>query len=222
MDPAVKLLLGRDKNIQEGNLKDKIYLEIFKSIVSGEITPDTIVREKILVEKYGVSRAPVREALIQLCSEDVMVSMPRFGYKVKPLSKSDIENVLEFRSALEGGLLARFGINITEAQISELEKIDELCISHESKNDFWTHWGYNADFHMTLMSFSQNDFSYKMLERSMKTLTRAYAQFYWDKWHNIVFPTDTKYHKNIINCLKQKNIEKTIEYLIKDLGDFGR
>ena len=54
---------------QEMNLKEQIHHHLFSDIVNGVYTPGSILHEKNLMEKYGVSRAPIREALIQLCSE---------------------------------------------------------------------------------------------------------------------------------------------------------
>ena len=201
------------------SLKDKIYFEIFRSIISGELG-SSIISEKALVEKYNVSRAPVREALVQLCGEGVLQSMPRYGYQVVQLSKSDIEDILRFRVVLEGGSFKEHVHDITDEQIKELEKIDKLCT--EMQEDFWKHWAYNVQFHLTLMSFCGNKFSYEMLEKSMQTLTRASAQFYWDRWNKTEFPKDTKFHTGIINCLKKKDTEGAIHFLKEDISDFGR
>lgn len=203
------------------SLKDQIYFEILQGIVSGEIG-DEVISEKALVEKYQVSRAPVREALVQLCGEGVLYSMPRYGYQVVRLSKSDIEDILQYRVILEGGSFKEHVHELSYAQISELEEIDERCTSEAARDDFWLHWAYNVQFHLKLMSYCGNRFSYEQLERSFQTLTRAYAQFYWNKWTTDNHPIDTRYHSEIIDCLKKKDIEGAIHFLRKDIGDFGR
>lgn len=207
---------------KSGNLKDMIYSNVFSDIIKGEYGANDIISEKKLVEKYQVSKSPVREALGKLCSEGVLKSMPRYGYVIIQLTRRDIENILNFRLILEGGTLREQIHQISSEQIKELKEIDLLCENEESQNDFWLHWEYNRKFHLTLMSLSGNEFSYKMLKQAMDTLTRAYAQFYWDKWENIVFPTDTKYHAKIIQCLEEKDTEGAIHFLRQDIRDFGR
>lgn len=50
------------------NLKEYIHDQILKDVIEGTLQPNMILHEKKLMEQYGVSRSPVREALIQLCS----------------------------------------------------------------------------------------------------------------------------------------------------------
>ncbi|MCB7065059.1 MAG: GntR family transcriptional regulator [Clostridium sp.] len=62
-------------------------------------TFDSIFTEKFLIEKYNVSRAPVREALTMMAENQILVSIPRHGYKFKQpsegrLLKADIESIL--------------------------------------------------------------------------------------------------------------------------------
>ena len=71
---------------QEMNLKEQIHHHLFSDIVNGVYTPGSILHEKNLMEKYGVSRAPIREALIQLCSEGVLRNLPKRGYEVTEIS----------------------------------------------------------------------------------------------------------------------------------------
>ena len=212
---------GGDKEKKPASLKLMIYSSVFEGIIKGEYGTNDIISEKMLVEKYQVSKSPVREALVELCNEGVLRSMPRYGYAVVQLTRRDIEDILKYRVVLEGGSLKECIQLITAEQIDALSRIDELCSCEAAKGDFWIHWGYNKEFHLKLMSFCGNQFSYNMLKKSLDTLTRAYAQFYWDKWHRIVLPTDTKAHVKIINCLHKRDVEGAIHFLKEDISDFG-
>jgi DNA-binding GntR family transcriptional regulator len=203
------------------SLKEMIYNEVFQSIIKGDYAANDIISEKMLVEKHQVSKSPVREALVELCNEGILRSMPRYGYAVVQLTRKDIENILSYRVILEGGSLRACIHNITEVQLVMLEKIDSACTAHEASCDFFTHWAHNMEFHLKLISFCGNEFSYNMLKKSLDTLTRAYAQFYWDKWNNIEIPTDTKYHVKIINCIRKNDLEGAIHFLKEDISDFG-
>nr|WP_315023906.1 GntR family transcriptional regulator [uncultured Aminipila sp.] len=203
------------------SLKEMIYNEVFQSIIKGEYAANDIISEKMLVEKYQVSKSPVREALVELCNEGILRSMPRYGYAVVQLTRNDIENILKYRVILEGGSLRDCIHNITETQLVMLEEIDAACAAHECSCDFFTHWEHNMEFHLKLISFCGNEFSYNMLKKSLDNLTRAYAQFYWNKWNNIEIPTDTKYHVKIIDCLRKNDLEGAIHFLKEDISDFG-
>ena len=64
------------------SLKDTIYKAILQDILSYEYKPNDILNEKALVEKYGCSKSPVREALLELCADNILRSIPRYGYEV--------------------------------------------------------------------------------------------------------------------------------------------
>ena len=201
-------------------IKEQIYASIFEDIIKGRYTSGDVLRESELIKKYNVSKSPVREALVQLCSEGVLNSKPRYGYEIVKLTRRDIEDILKYRSILESGALACSINSITKEQIDALRDVAKACESPESKEDLWLHWQYNMDFHLLLMSYYDNEFAYNNLQKSMSTLTRAYAQFYWDKWENISFPRDTKNHSNIIKCLRKKDIDGATYFLKEDIGDF--
>lgn len=208
--------------MKKENLKKKVYDAVLRAIIEGEYAAEDIISEGMLIEKYKVSKSPVREALVQLCSENVLKSIPRCGYMVVKLTRGDIENVLDYRMAFESGMLRQIIGGISEEQLRELEEIDKICIGEEAVKDFWVHWEYNKRFHLKLMSFTHNEFAYRALEQALNTLTRAYAQFYWDQWKEISYPSDTKYHKDIIEAIREGDADKAAMYLSSDLQDFGR
>lgn len=207
-----------NKNI---SLKEMIHTEVFESIIRGEYSVSDIISEKMLIEKYQVSKSPVREALVELCNEGILKNMPRYGYSVVQLTRNDIENILEYRVILEGGCLRNCIHQITGPQLESLMDIDSACGIQEGPSGFLSHWEHNMSFHLKLISFCGNEFSYNMLKKALDTLTRAYAQFYWDKWNTIEIPEDTKYHVKIMECLKKNDLEGAIHFLKEDISDFG-
>ena len=201
------------------NLKLVIYHSILDGIFSDEYKPNQILNEKELVEKYGCSKSPVRDALITLCNEGILRSIPRYGYEVIRLTRETVEQVLQYRFILESGYLRLSYERITPEQIEQLRQTDLLC--NQPEDGIFEHWDKNQEFHLKLISLSGNSYAVQELKRSMDLLKRAYAQFYWDKWEQTSIPSDIKCHKEIISCLESKDIEQAIHYLQTDLDDFG-
>lgn len=200
------------------SLKNQIYNAILNGILSGEFKSGQILTERELVEKYGCSKAPVREALITLCSDDVLRSFPRYGYEIVRLTSEHIQEILDFRLILETGYLRSCYQNITKLQLNELKRIADRCLTPEA--DIWEHWEANTDFHLTLISFARNRYAYEQLEKSMSVLKRAYAQFYWETWNQAVTMTDVQHHYPIIQSLENKDIEQALRLLEQDMEDF--
>ncbi len=201
------------------SLKDIVYNAILEDILSMEYRPGQILNEKTMIEKYQYSKSPIREALQALCGDGVLRNIPRYGYEIIKLSKDDVYEMIQYRRILETGMLKEKFNSLGAVHLERLRAIDEQCKNDEY--DIWTHWEYNTQFHLKLMSFCGNEYVVGELERCMNRLKRAYAQFYWDKGDHKMLQADTRYHARILESLKNKDMDLTLFYLAEDLNDFG-
>ena len=112
---------------QQESLKNMVYQAILNGIFTDEYKPNQIINEQELVQKFGCSKTPIREALVTLCNEGILRSFPRFGYQVVSVSREEAQNILDFRLVLEGGYLRQLIGHITEENLAELAEIDERC-----------------------------------------------------------------------------------------------
>ena len=94
------------------SLKQQVYNALFSDIINGNYPADTILTEKFLMEKYNVSRAPIREALTQLTGTRLLSSIPRQGYKILQPSAEQL---------LEGD--AGMGDYLKGVDLTEVDKI---------------------------------------------------------------------------------------------------
>ncbi|MBC8570715.1 GntR family transcriptional regulator [Zongyangia hominis] len=202
------------------SLKDQIYTSLFQDIIGGVYKPGDILREKTLVEKYNVSKSPVREALIELCNEHVLRSIPRYGYEVVSLTDQDVRNILEFRQMLECACLDRYWGTFTPEQIKKLEVVAH-SFPENCELSALLQWENNSAFHLALVSCCNNRYIYDMLKTAITTLTRAFAQFYWDRWRKTNFVLENTQHKMIVEYIKNGDKEKAIACLYNDMNEFG-
>ncbi len=137
----------------EKSLKDTIYNAIMEDIFLLEYKPGDILNEKALVEKYECSKSPVREALLELCKDNVLRNIPRYGYEVVKITMDDVREMIEFRYLLEAGILRKQYSDLTEVHFSVLEDIDKQCRKRE--NTMWEHWSLNTEFHLKLIGFGK-------------------------------------------------------------------
>lgn len=201
------------------SLKESIYNAILEDIFTNEYKPNQILNEKSLVEKYGCSKSPVREALVSLCNDHVLRNIPRYGYEVVKLTAEDVREMLQFRYVLESGMLVQCIRKFTPPQIKRLEAVNEQC--RLDSDDVWKHWSHNSEFHRKLLAVCGSRFAVEELCRCMDRLKRAYAQFYWDSWDAASPPIDTRNHALILQSLKQGDLDGAIACLKDDLNDFG-
>lgn len=156
-------------------LKNQVYDALFSDIVNGVYSADTILTEKFLMEKYNVSRAPIREALSQLIGINILTSIPRQGYKLPKLTGQQQFEIIKFRSALESSFLESNYVNIDETRINELIQVN-MDFVNCAENDFMSRWRYNCQFHLKLFSIVGNQYAYKLLEDALNLQTIFFVQ----------------------------------------------
>jgi DNA-binding GntR family transcriptional regulator len=204
--------------MEKRNLKETVYDEILKDIYSGNYAANEIITETKLMQKYGFSKAPVRESLTALCQEGILKNIPRCGYQVVALTARDIQEIMEYRSILETTMLRRSMDKCTDVFLTELEEIAKLC-NRGTENPL-EHWTYNVNFHLTLLSLAGNTYAMEQLRSAMNTLWRGYVQIHGSNWSTRLI-NDMKYHFNITQALRDRDLESAIRYLKLDLNDFG-
>ena len=200
-----------------GTLKQQVYASMLQDIIQGVYQSTDIISEKQLIEKYGVSKSPVRDALIELCNENILRSIPRYGYEIVRLTERDVRNIIEFRVMLEAECLRASAQKMTPRDMQALAAYTlENCRRSDQAN-IWEHWDNNIRFHLHLNQYCGNEYCYEVIKNSMNTLLRAYAQFHWDRWKRTSFVMGCEGHMTIVEALSSGKTEDAVALLIKDI-----
>lgn len=120
---------------------DSVYLQLRTKILSNEFRPGMQLLERDLVSLFGVSRTPVREALVRLQKENLLQIVPRHGIRVRQVSLADIEEINQVQTSLEA--TAAGVVAAANLRIKDLAPFDQACNAMDratSKNDLdaWT------------------------------------------------------------------------------------
>ncbi|MBI5256519.1 MAG: GntR family transcriptional regulator [Burkholderiales bacterium] len=141
-------------------------------ILGGELPPGQRIPELALVERLGVSRTPVRAALIKLQEEGLLEALPGGGFGVREFSETDIHDAIELRGTLEG-LAARLaaergaGAVVLAGLRDCLARIDALL--HEGSFTEAAFGGYaeqNGRFHRLLAEAAGSTLVQRQIERA--------------------------------------------------------
>ena len=199
-----------------GTLRDKVYAAVLARIISGEYTVDSVISEKELSETMQVSKAPVREALISLCSNGILRSVPRIGYVVVRYTHQNLRDILEYREMLECGCLERSFGRISPTQLRRLESVvgsEFLFLSDGAPRDYWD---YTHNFHLTLASFAENEYLYRRLDDALNTFMRASLQLCWPQLRdNPAAPSSL--HLRVVEAIRDGDRAAALEYLRRDI-----
>jgi len=126
--------------------------ELRRRILSGEFPEGFQLKQDALAEDFGMSRIPIREALVQLESEGFVRILPHRGAQVSELSQTEIRELFELRALLEPRLLRLSAPRLTEQDYAALDRINaEYRAEIQAMNP--GRWGeLNTKLHLHLMS----------------------------------------------------------------------
>jgi DNA-binding GntR family transcriptional regulator len=139
-------------------ISDKLREKIEEQIATGEFPPGSALDEAMLVEAHGVSRTPVREALIQLAADGLIEIRPRRGAIVASIGPARLIEMFEVMAELEamcGRLAAR---RMTTLEQAELQLAHEACEAARAQQDSDAYFYCNEQFHAALYAGSHNKF----------------------------------------------------------------
>lgn len=102
------------------SLRESVYTHIKDLIINNTLLPGQALYVERLATELGVSRTPVREALLQLQGEDLVVGSPNHGFVVTEISAMDVENVFKVRELLESYAAHEAAPRIPDHQIEHL------------------------------------------------------------------------------------------------------
>lgn len=139
-------------------LSEQLGEQIEERIVTGHYAPGVRLDEQDLAESFGVSRTPVREALIQLASAGLVEIRPRRGAIVSTIGPSRLCEMFDVMAELEamcGRLAAR---RITPEEQVQLRAAHLACETARRANDPDAYYRLNEAFHRAIYTASHNAF----------------------------------------------------------------
>ncbi len=107
------------------SIADQIFENLERDILSGKYKRGEVLSELRLAKELDVSRTPIREALLRLEQENLLVESGR-GMAVLGISMQDMMDMYEIRLSIEGGMARRAASNISDEQLAELLEVVEL------------------------------------------------------------------------------------------------
>ena len=190
--------------MKKENLSNLAYQDIKSMVLSGVLPAGQPIVERLVSQKIGISRTPIREALGRLEHEGLVRVVPRRGAFPITLSLREYLSILTVREVLEG-LAARLAVDhVSNAKIRELEAIFEK-FHNVDNTSMISHQEYalaNVRFHHEILKLSQNP-------KLMETIQGLYDHLSLVPWRNIEITErrvrSIEEHKLILKSLENRD-----------------
>ena len=115
--------LHPEATLQRTSLKEIAEQSIRQAIFAGRLSAGTIYPEAVFAKSLQISVTPVREALINLAAKELLIHVPRKGFKIRQFNQKDVKDIFDYREMLESAIISRLIPQITDLAIVELENI---------------------------------------------------------------------------------------------------
>lgn len=131
-------------------LSEDVARYVRRRILDGTFAAGAYLRLEQLAADVGISVTPVREALLNLRAEGLLVQHPRRGFMVLEVTARDIADVASVQAFIGGELAARAAVAITDEQLAELIAIQDDLESAYDTDDLERTVRLNHEFHRAI------------------------------------------------------------------------
>jgi len=153
--------------LQTRSLREQVYEYLREAMNRGELQPNAFLDLNAIAERLGISRTPLREALLQLETQGFVTVLPRRGFRLNPLTLDDIRHYYQIIGALEAAILRDCGGALTRGDVQRMRDLNAAMADAVADDDFDRYYGLNQAFHEIYLGLSDNRASLALV-RSLK------------------------------------------------------
>lgn len=210
--------LGKRKAELSGTQTERAYRLLKTAILRGELAEGAFISEQELLQRYGISRTPLREACNRLHHEELLEVVPRRGYFITELTFVKVRDTFEARIYLEGmaGQIAAERAHPTQlAEMGEILQKAQMLVGSPNADEVLIKM--NTEFHVCLSRMTQNEELVRIITAMLeKTERLSYIEHRCRRYQ----PSDfEKNHRVIFEALKRQDANAVRESVVADITE---
>lgn len=203
----------RSIKAERPRLADQVYDQLLSAILDREIGPDDRLVQERLAAEMEISRTPVREALIRLEQEGVLVTSPRGGFMLYRISQGEIRELYQARAAVESQaarILASQNDPVKNADLRETiareEDIKEPSVR--------AYFDANRNIHRRFVELVGNRYLLKMFDNIWN---RGIAFQLFAAIDNVDLPRSLGDHMELVDAIETGDKTKALDVFIEHI-----
>ena len=175
----------------------------------GALEPGGSISVNTIIKELGVSRTPLREALLLLQEQGFVTIQPQRGVKINVLTLEDVKDIYEILGGIESRVILSVFGRITELELNLMKSFNEKIEDALRINDIIAHNNGNIAFHDVFLNLSENE----RLLRQVRILKLQLYDFprrdYGEKWNK----RNLQEHQAFVSLLEQEKPNEAAEYM---------
>lgn len=142
--------------LEKANLRERVLRALRAAIISGELTPGEVYSAPSLAATFGVSATPVREAMLDLAKENLVVVVPNKGFRVTVVDEEQLDQITAIRRLLEPPVVAEVTDLIPAEDFAGLRQLAQEIVDGARAGDLAQYTEADREFHLRLLGYSGN------------------------------------------------------------------
>ena len=184
-------------------VRDQAYLLLRNWIIDGTLQPEQKLRDKELAEELGVSRTPIREALLRLEDEGYIQTKPNSYTAVSPICTENIFNLYSIIWTLELLAMEQTFTLLNDCTLQKMITLNDQLQQAIAGNDFHAAVSKDEEFHAAYLNMCANEELRTILTTTKQKLKRV-ELIYFHKVRDL--EQSIEEHRRIINALQKRDL----------------
>jgi DNA-binding GntR family transcriptional regulator len=197
------------------SLKDLAFQSIKEAILGGQLKPGILYKEQTIANELGISKTPVREALLELSTRGFVSSFPRKGFEINSLTAKNIYDLFELRLVLEIAVMRHITVDISKESLKELEAIlarDRQAVRNDDQRQILQ---VNRELHNYFAALTGNEYLIRSLQNIQDLIEWVIAGTL--RYRGRAGKACSE-HLNIFNMLKKRDVQGAVTAMTEHLS----
>lgn len=190
-------------------LRVQVYDYLQDQMRIGDLEPGASISVNTMIKELGVSRTPLREALLLLQEQGFVSILPQRGVKINLLTMDDVKDIYEILGGIESRVLLSVFHRMGEEEILKMRQLNRQIESALAEGDIVKHNQANIEFHDVFLNLSEN----QRLLRYVKTLKMQLYDFprrdYGKQWNK----KNLNQHNQFIDLIQEGKGRDAADYM---------
>jgi DNA-binding GntR family transcriptional regulator len=195
------------------------YEQIKERIITLKLPPARFIDEAQLSDELALGRTPIREALIRLSLENLVIIMPRRGTLVADLNLSDMQKLYEIRLALETTSVRLAAERATLDEIAEMDAWAERAAEALEGGDVYQLLDEDLQAHLIFVRATHNDFLAESVERLLGPSQRM-CYWYASRQRLAALAPAVEELRAIVEAIKARDGDRAAQLMHMHIADF--
>lgn len=193
------------------SLRQQVATSLRAAVIAGEMVPGVTYSSAALAGRFGTSATPVREAMLDLIKEGLVIAVPNKGFRVVQPDAGALDEMREMLLLLEVPTAGRIAATITTDEVARLREHAEATVLAARARDAATYVEQDRQFHHALLELSRNSRLVEVVDQ-LRTHTWIYGM---DRLEiGDAFGQTAAEHLELLDALEQ-NDRSRVEQVMK-------